>query len=57
MKNNKIIFAALMVVVATAVAFVSCKKENQDAMLNTTQPVKTFTVPQIDDMNAYLKEF
>jgi hypothetical protein len=57
MKNNKIIFAALMVVVATAVAFVSCKKENQDAMLNTTQPVKTFTVPLVDDMNAYLKEF
>ena len=57
MKSNKIIIAALMVVVATAVAFVSCKKENQDAMLNTSQPVKAFTVPQIDDMNAYLKEF
>lgn len=26
-------------------------------MLNTSQPVKAFTVPQIDDMNAYLKEF
>lgn len=57
MKNNRIIIAALLVVVATAVAFVSCKKENQDAMLKTTQPVKTFTVPLVDDMNAYLKEF
>ena len=57
MKKRRFIIATLIVVVATVVAFVSCKKENQDASLNNPQPVKTFTAPQIDDMNAYLKDF
>lgn len=57
MKNKRFITAILLVVVAATVAFVSCKKENQEAMQGNPQPVKTFTVPQIDDMNAYLKDF
>lgn len=57
MKKRNLIITTLLVVVATMVAFVSCKKENQDALLSNAQPVKAFTVPQIDDMNAYLKDF
>ena len=57
MKNNKIIITAFMVIVATTVAFVSCKKENQETLQSNSQPVKTFTVPQVDDMNAYFKDF
>lgn len=57
MKKRNLIIATLFVVVATAVAFVSCKKESQDALSNNTQSVKPFTAPQIDDMNAYFKDF
>lgn len=57
MKKRRIIIATLLMVVTTTVAFVSCKKENQDALSNNTQPVETFTAPQIDDMKAYLKDF
>lgn len=57
MKKSNFIIATLLVAVAASVAFVSCKKESQDELLNNTQPIKTFTVPQIDDMNAYLKDF
>lgn len=57
MKNKRFIIATLLVVVATTVAIVSCKKEDQEALQSVSQPVKTFTVPQIDDMNAYLKGF
>ena len=57
MKKRNLIITTLLVVVAATVAFVSCKKENQDALLNNTESVMTFTVPQIDDMNAYLKGF
>lgn len=56
MKNRRFIIAALLVVAATA-AFVSCKKENQDALLKDTQSVNTFTVPRVDDMYAYLRDF
>ena len=57
MKKRNLFITTLLVVVAATVAFVSCKKETPDALLNNSQPVKTFTVPQIDDMNAYLKGF
>ena len=57
MKTRRFILATLVVAMAATIAFVSCKKESQDAMLNNTQPAKTFTVPQVDDMNAYLKDF
>ncbi|MBQ6772368.1 MAG: hypothetical protein IJP44_15500 [Bacteroidales bacterium] len=52
------IFSIFLMVVAITVAVVSCKKENHDAFLNNNaQPAKAFTPPQVDDMNAYLKEF
>ncbi len=57
MKKRNLIIATVLVAVAASVAFVSCKKENQEALQSNSQPVKTFTVPQIDDMNAYLREF
>ena len=57
MKTRRFIFATLVVVMAATIVFVSCKKESQDAMLNNTQPAKTFMAPQVDDMNAYLKDF
>lgn len=57
MKKRRIIIATLVVFAATAIAFVSCKKENQEVWQSNSQPVKSFTVPQIDDMNAYLKDF
>ena len=52
------IFSIFMMVVAITVAVVSCKKETQANLSgNSPQPSKTFTPPQVDDMNAYLKEF
>lgn len=57
MKKSNFIIATLLVAVAASVAFVSCKKESQDTLLNNNQPVKSFTVPQVDDMNAYFKDF
>lgn len=57
MKNKRFIIATVLVAMATTVAIVSCKKEDQEALQSVSQPVKTFTVPQIDDMNAYLKGF
>ena len=57
MKKRNLFIAALLVAAATTVAVVSCKKENQDALLNNTQPAKAFTPPVVDDMNAYLKDF
>ncbi|MBQ6770951.1 MAG: hypothetical protein IJP44_08260 [Bacteroidales bacterium] len=56
--NNRFIVAIVLVVVATLVAVVSCKKETQANLSgNSPQPSKTFTPPQVDNMNAYLKEF
>ena len=59
MKKSRFFLAILAMVVTAivSIAVVSCKKESPDAMLNNTQPAKTFTVPQVDDMNAYLKDF
>ena len=58
MKRFILYTIVLMVVATITVAVVSCKKENRDTLVNNNaQPVKTFTPPQVDDMNAYLKEF
>ena len=56
---KKSFFYAICVMVLSAmVAVVSCKKESQANLLgNSPQPSKTFTPPQVDDMNAYLKAF
>ncbi len=59
MKNSKLTLAILAMVVATlvSVVVVSCKKEG-NATLPVQNPVKErFTPPQVDDMNAYLKDF
>ena len=57
MKKSNLFITALLVVAATTVAMVSCKKDNQEVLLNNTQSVKAFTPPVVDDMNAYLKNF
>ena len=60
MKTNKLILATSAMVVATlvSVAIVSCKKENTNALQdNNSRPAKAFAVPDVDDMNAYLKDF
>lgn len=57
MKTKRFFIATLLVVVATTIAMVSCKKENQGTLLNNSQSVKAFTPPVVDDMNAYLKDF
>ena len=58
MKKMSFFISIMLVVAAIAVVVVSCKKENPESLLNNKQqPVKTFTPPQVDDMNAYLKDF
>ncbi len=58
MKTKRFFIATLLVVAATSVAVVSCKKETQNVLSsNTPQSVKAFSPPQVDDMNAYLKDF
>lgn len=58
MKKKILFIATLLVVAATTIAVVSCKKETQDTLLgNKAHPAKTFSPPEVDDMNAYLKEF
>ena len=55
---NKFFAIVLLAVVATLVAVVSCKKETPSTLLNNgAQQEKAFVVPEVDDMNAYLKEF
>ena len=59
MKNYKTILAiTAMAILATAVAFVSCKKETENTLNpknNNTQ--LTSNINNIEDMNAYLKDF
>ena len=57
MKKSNLFIASLLVVAAITIAMVSCKKDNQEVLLNNTQSVKAFTPPVVDDMNAYLKNF
>lgn len=52
------ILSIFLMVVAIAVAVVSCKKDTPNAMLNNQpQASKTFYPEGVDDMNAYLKDF
>ena len=56
---KKVLFSAIILMAAAvAVAVVSCKKENPNAMLGSASvPAKVFSPPKVDDMNAYLKDF
>ena len=57
-KINRFFVIVLLAVVATLVAVVSCKKETPNTLLNSgAQQEKAFVVPEVDDMNAYLKDF
>ena len=48
----------MVIVATTAIVFFGCKKENTDAVLKGEPLViKAYTPPQVDDMNAYLKDF
>ena len=58
MKKRNLFITIAMVIMAAAVAFVSCKKETENALIkwsNNTQ--RTIDIRQIDDMDAYFKEF
>lgn len=59
MKNNKIFLSISAMVVAAfvSVAIVSCKKEDNAALSGQKQTKEAFNVPQVEDMNAYLKDF
>ena len=57
MKKRKLFIAALLVVVATSVAVVSCKKETQNVLSNKNKPSEAFSLPKVDDMCTYLKDF
>ena len=55
-----IIWTIILMAVATivSVAVVSCKKDNENALLgNNNETSKSFDMRQIDDMSAYLKNF
>ena len=59
MKKRNLTLAICAMVVATivSVSIVSCKKE-ETASLSGRNPAKeAFTPPQVEDMNAYLKDF
>jgi hypothetical protein len=58
MKNRfNFIIAAITIVALGATLFVGCKKENTNAGIVQNTSTKEFTPPQVDDMNAYLKNF
>ena len=59
MKKRKLFIATLLVVVATSVAVVSCKKDTATSEMpnKKSETAAAFDPSQIDDMNAYLKEF
>ena len=56
MKKQHLLIATLLVVAAVSVAVVSCKKEDVKA-LSANNAKETFDPRQIEDMNAYLKDF
>ena len=60
MKTKKLFISifVMAVVAFTLVTVVSCKKDNQNALLgNNNETSKSFDMRQIDDMGAYLKDF
>jgi len=56
MKKTKFFIATLLVVAAISVTVVSCKKEDTKA-LSTSNEKEAFVPPQVEDMDAYLKDF
>ena len=58
MKTKSFFIATLLVVAAISVVVVSCKKETASAVTdNKNESVQTFNPREIEDMNAYLKDF
>ena len=58
MKKTRLFIATLLVVVATTIAVVSCKKEAPETMLNSQpQVTKSYYPEGVDDMNAHLRDF
>ena len=58
MKTKRFFIATLLVVAAISVAVVSCKKETASAVTdNKNESAQTFNPREIEDMNAYLKDF
>ena len=56
MKKHNLLIATLLVAAAVSVAVVSCKKEDTKA-LSANNAKEAFDPRQIEDMNAYLKDF
>ncbi|MBQ5957780.1 MAG: hypothetical protein IJK78_14880 [Bacteroidales bacterium] len=59
MKKSFIVFATIAIAIFAATA-VSCKKDKQEEPTNNERVglnTNTFTPPQVEDMNAYLKDF
>ena len=58
MKKKNLFITLAMVIVATAMAFVSCKKETENALNQRGNNIqRTIDISQIDDMTAYFKDF
>ena len=58
MKKLHLFIATLLVVVATTIAVVSCKKEAPETMLNSQpQVTKSYYPEGVDDMDAHLRDF
>ncbi len=56
-KTYSILAVVAMAIIAIAMAFVSCKKENENALNNQTDSARTFDPRQVEDMSAYLQDF
>lgn len=59
MKKTLLLIATIAIAILAATA-VSCKKDKQDEPTNNERSnfgTSTFTPPQVDDMNTYLKDF
>ena len=57
-KKNILCVATLIVVAIVSITVVSCKKESLASLQKQDNPTKEFFNPQeIEDMNAYLKDF
>ena len=58
MKKSYLFITTLLMVAAVAAVVVSCKKEtSSDLMNNKNESAQSFNPREIEDMNAYLKDF
>ena len=58
MKKKSLFITLAVVIVAATVAFVSCKKETENALNQRGNNIqRTIDISQIDDMTAYFKDF